>query len=404
MNRNQLALLLVVLVVLGGAGLLLVKHNQETWAAPEGRQGQKLFPSFQVNDVAGIHIQGDSDLNLAHTGDLWTVRERGDYPANFSQISELLIKISDLKIAQSEDIGSAQLGRMHLEAPGKGADSAALLEFKDNHGKPMETLLIGKKHVRKSEGGASGPMGDEGYPDGRYVMLQSDPKTVLTISDPLNSVEPKATEWLDKDFFKVEQPRIITFVSTNAANSWRVARASENGQWVMGGLKDAEILDTNKVSSLSGALSYPSFVDVATGTDPAKTGLDKPLEVTIETFDHFTYDLKIGSKTPEDDYYMSVAVSAELPDERKAAADETPDDKKKLDKEFQDKLKQSQDKLKQEQALAKWTYLVNNWIVDPFIRDRSQLMVEKKAPKSSAASTNDVPEETSKPPDEPLIK
>jgi len=404
MNRNQLALLVVVLVVLGGAGLLLVKHNHETWAAPEGRQGQKLFPDFQVNDVADIHIQGDSDLNLTHKSDGWKAQERGDYPANFSQISELLIKISDLKIAQSDDIGTSQLGRMHLEAPGKGADSATLLEFKDSQGKEIETLLIGKKHVRKMEGGQPGPDGEEGYPDGRYVMLQSDPKTVLTISDPLNSVEPKATEWLDKDFFKVEQPKFITFVSTNSTNSWKLVRASENGQWVMADLKNGEALDTNKVSSLAGALGYPSFVDVMAAPDAAKTGMDKPLEVIIDTFGHFTYDMQIGAKTPENNYPLQVKVTADFPTQRGPGADEKPDEKMKLDKEFQDKLKQSQTKLAQEQSLAKWTYLVNNWIVDPFVRDRAQLLVEKKAPKTAGASTNDVPEETAKPADDVLIK
>jgi hypothetical protein len=380
MNRNQLALLVAALVVLGGAGLFLVKHNKETWSETDGKTGQKLFPNFQVNDVGDIHIKGDMDLNLTHKSDGWKVQESGDYPANFSQISELLIKIGDLKVAQSDEIGASQLGRMHLEEPGKGPESATLLELKDGQGKTLESLLIGKKHTRKVEGGPMGQFGDEGYPDGRYVMLPSDPKTVLTISDPLNSVEPKATEWMNKDFFKVEQPRIITFTSTNATNSWKLVRASENGQWVMADTKRGENLDTNKISSLSGALSYASFVDVVPHADAAKTGLDQPQEVVIETFDHFRYDMKIGAKTGNE-YYFTVGVSADLPTQRTAGADEKPDDKKKLDKDFQDKLKQQRDKLAQEQSLAKWTYLVNNWIVDPFIRGRSQLMVDKNAPK-----------------------
>ena len=388
MNRNQLAILIVVLVVLGGAGLYVVNHNKESWSAPEGRAGQKLFPNLQVNDVAEIDIKSDGEVDLTRKADGWTVKQRNDYPANFAQIRELLVKAGDWKIAQSEDIGPSQLARMHLEAPGKGESSATILEFKDDKGKALETLLIGKKHVRKTEGEQAGPMGDEGYPDGRYVMLQSDPKTVFTISDPLNSVESKGTEWLDKDFFKVEQPRIITFVSTNATNSWKLARALENGPWAMAGLEKGEDLDTNKVSSLAGALTYPSFVDVATETDPAKTGLDKPQEVTIETFGHETYDLKIGAKSGADEYYLKVAVTGDFPTQRTPGKDEKPDEAKKLDKEFADKLKQQQDRLKQEQSLAKWTYLVNGWLIDPFTRSRSQLLVDKKV----KSATNAAPE------------
>jgi hypothetical protein len=320
-------------------------------------------------------------LDLVKKDDRWRVRERNDYPANFSQISDLLLKMGDLKIAQAEPIGSSQLGRMRLAAPGSGPDSATLIEFKDAQGKVLQSLLLGKKHTRKSERPSPMPFGNGEMPDGRFVMLKSDPHEVLTVSDALNSVDPQPAEWLDKDFFKVEKPKSISFVSTNAADSWSLTRDSEASPWVLSNAKAGEVLDTNKVSSLSSTLSYPSFVDVAAESAPAKTGLDKPLVVTIVTFDHFTYTLKIGAKTPENDYHMNVAVAADFPTERKAGKDEKPEGKKALDKEFQDKLKTLQDKLRQEKSLDHWTYLVNNWLIDPLIRTRTQLMVEKKVEK-----------------------
>ncbi len=407
MNRNQLILLVVVLVVLGGAGVVLVKHNQESWAAPEGKAGEKLFPNYQVNDVSTIHIEGDdADLHLVHKDDGWKVKERDNYPANFTQISELLIKMGDLKIVQSDGIGSSQLGRMHLEEPGKGADAATLLELQDNSGKDLETLLIGKKHMHQTEGGSSpSPFGEDGYADGRYVMLKSDPKTLLLLSDALNSVDPKPAQWLNKDFFKIEKPKQIDFVSTNATNSWKAVRAVDNGPWLLAGIPPEENVDSNKLSSLSGAMSYPSFVDVATNTSPEKTGMDHPLQVTIETFDHFKYAMKIGAKSPENDYYFTVDVSADLPTQREAGKDEKPDEAKKLDKEFADKLKASQDRLKQEQSLSKYTYLVNSWLVDPLIRPRSEFIVPKKAPGTEEkGATNAVPEITPSPVEEPLSK
>ncbi len=64
--------------------------------------GQKLLPNLAVNDIAQITIQsGTNELNLAKRDNLWRVRERGDYPANFSQISDLLLKLADLKIVQT---------------------------------------------------------------------------------------------------------------------------------------------------------------------------------------------------------------------------------------------------------------------------------------------------------------
>ncbi len=385
MNRKQLILLLAALAIIGGAGLVLLQRHQQSWTESEAQIGQKLFKNYQVNDVAAIHIKGDNDLTLERKDDGWQVRQRGGYPANVTQIRELLLKMGDLKVVQSDPIGASQLARMQLAAPGQGAASAVLLELQDAKGKPLHSLLLGKKHLRESERPARMPYGGEAFPDGRYVMLESDPKTVLTISDALTSVDPKASDWLDKDFFKIEKPRSIAFVSTNATNSWTVSRESESAPWVLADLKPGEVLDTNKVSSLSSTLSYPSFVDVASNA----AGMDSPLTVTIATFDHFTYTLKIGHKTPENSYNLNFAVTADIPAARTPGKDEKADEKAKLDKEFNDQTKQSQDRLKKEQSLAHWTYLVNNWLVDPLIRDRAQLMVEKKTETKEPAATSE---------------
>jgi hypothetical protein len=389
MNRKQLILLFVALAIIGGAGLVLLQRHQQSWTESEAQIGQKLLKNYQVNDVAAIHLKGDTELTLDRKDDGWHVQERGQYPANVSQIKELLLKMGDLKVVQSDPIGASQLARLHLAEPGQGADAAVLLEFKDAQGKPLQSLLLGKKHTHQSDRPSPMPYGDEGFADGRYVMLRSDPKTVLTISDALNTVDPKAADWLDKDFFKVEKPRAISFVSTNASNSWAMARASESAPWTLADLKAGEMFDSNKVSSLASTLSSPSFVDVAAEAAPDKTGLDKPLIVTIETFDHFTYTLKIGHKSPENDYDLSVAVTAEIPTARAPGKDEKPDEKTKLEKEFQEKTKTLQEKLNKEKSLANWTYLVNSWLVDPLIRDRSQLMVDKAAEKKEATDATD---------------
>lgn len=380
MNRKQLVILLAALVILGGAGLVLHKHSEESWNASGGKLGEKLLPNFPLNDVAALHIKGKEDLHIVHKNDLWMVKERDDYPANFTQVKELLLKMQDLKIAQAEPIGPSQLGRMQLAEPGS-PDGATLVEFDDAQGKVLESLLLGKKHTEKSA--RPTPFGGGDFPDGRYVMLKSDPHDLLTVSDPLNTIDPKAAGWLNKDFFKVEKIKSIAFQSTNAADSWTLSRESESAPWALANPKPGEVLDTNKVSSVSTTLDYPSFVDVAADPSPAKTGLDKPLVVTITTFDHFTYVIKVGHKTPQSEYNMTVAVTADIPSARVASKDEKSDEKKKLDKEFEDKLKPLQDKLQQEKGLSRATYLVSSWLMDPLIRPRRELMVEKKDEKKS---------------------
>ena len=99
MNRKQFLILLGLVVVLGAAGLFVYRQKNTSWQESRGAIGQKLLPNLAVNDVAQITIKsGAGDVTLARQNNLWRVHERGDYPANFTQISELLMKFADLKI------------------------------------------------------------------------------------------------------------------------------------------------------------------------------------------------------------------------------------------------------------------------------------------------------------------
>ncbi|HXC98962.1 MAG TPA: hypothetical protein VN048_06445, partial [Verrucomicrobiae bacterium] len=66
MNRKQLVILVVLLVVLGGAGLLVQNHRNAATDTGAGDQGGKLLgDNFPINDVAAISIQqGTNQLNL----------------------------------------------------------------------------------------------------------------------------------------------------------------------------------------------------------------------------------------------------------------------------------------------------------------------------------------------------
>jgi hypothetical protein len=73
-----------------------------------------------------------------------------------------------------------------------------------------------------------------------------------------------------------------------------------------------------------------------------------------------------------------VSVAAQIPKERTAGKDEKPDQKAKLDKEFKDKEQKLEDKLAQEQGYGKWIYLVSSWTVDSLMKQRHELLAEKK--------------------------
>lgn len=388
MNRKQFALLLFLLVVVGLAGLMIY-HRQNDFRQTGIRDlGKKLLGDFPVNEVARIAFkQGTNELNLVKKEQLWRVRERADYPANYSEISGFLLKLGDLKVVSSEMVGPSQLPRLAL-VPGQGTNSALVVEFKGQGDKPIRTLLLGKKHLQKSNRPSPfGDMGEGGFPDGRYVKVGADSPTVELISEPFSNIEPRPDQWLNKDFFKIEKVRSIAVAFPAATNSWQVTREAETADWKLSDAKAGEQLDSSKASALANPLSSPTFNDIEMGVQPDQLGSDKATVVTLDTFDNFTYTLKVGPKT-NDNYALAMVVVAHLPKERTPGKDEKPEDKAKLDKEFKDNQKKLEDKLAEEKPFEKWVYLVSSWTLDPVLKERAQLLVEKKEePKPSGAAT-----------------
>jgi hypothetical protein len=253
-----------------------------------------------------------------------------------------------------------------------------VVDLKDQNEKEIRSVLLGKKHLQKSKGASPfGDMGDQGWPDGRYVKVGAGSETVALISDALANIEPKPDQWLNKDFFKVEKIRSVAVEGPAVTNAWKISRDSETAEWKLADAKPTEQLDSSKTSSVGTALSSPSFTDVITSSSPEQLGLGKPTVVNLDTFDDFSYTFKVGTKT-NDSYPLALTVSAKVPTERAPGKDEKPEDKTRLDKEFKEKQKKLEDKLAQEKGYEKWVYLVSSWTLDPLLKDRAQLLVEKK--------------------------
>jgi len=391
MNRKQFGILLVLAVLIGGAGLSYIKRQRASFSTASGPSAGKIFPDFPLNEVTLIRVQGPSgDLNLAKEGEKWIVRERSNYPANFATVGGLIRKVWELKPLEEVKVGASQLARLELLPPG-GAETnavATVLEFKNKEGKSLATLLLGKKYTRPGQSDNS-PFGGGGLPAGRYVQTGGASKTFL-VNEPFTDADPKADTWLNKDFIRVEKLKAIEVVYPEATNSFAVTRESEAGDWLLSNPAAGEILDKSKVSGFNYALSSPGFNDVLPADAPGdKTGLDTPVVVKLATFDGFDYTLKVGRVDGQDNYHLTLAVAADLPASRLVAADEKPEDKERLDKEFKDKDAKLREKLQKEKALENWVFVVSKWTLDSVLKNRPDLMVAETPPAEGMPATEE---------------
>ncbi len=376
MSRKQFILVLLALCLIGGAGLALFKRNQKTWNVREAKVGEFVIPDFHPNDVAAIHIKEESDFRVIRTNGIWRVPDRYDYPANFRQVSELLLDIKKLKVMQSEVVGQSLRGRVDLNDPGKGPGSGELVEFEDANGKVIASLLLGRRHDRKQN--ENEPLGMHGWFDGRYVLIPSEPNNILLVPNELPSAAPDPGSWVDHTFFKIENPKFISLVSPDPQKNWQLTRETPTAKWTMEGLSAGESLDIEKLAQATEIWAFPTFLDMGSNLPPAVTGLDKPTIITVVTFDNLAYTLKVGKQTPAGNHIMTVSVAADFSAGRSPSPDETLEDKKRLDEEFQAKKKTLEEIVAKDRAFASWMFVVDSWL-DVVLRDRSQLVTAKAA-------------------------
>ena len=179
--------------------------------------------------------------------------------------------------------------------------------------------------------------------------------------------------------------------------------------------KEGEKLDSSKGNSAGRVFGFANFDDVASKEiDPKDIGMDKAVSANIETFEGYTFAIKM-SKSGEDHYMTVNAAGTRVPqdDESKAripqpdeskprepGKDEKPEDKERLDKEHADNLaklitdrekahKDSQAKTKADRdkafsdnlaklkKLEEWTFKVSSYTFDAIYKTRAEMMEEE---------------------------
>ena len=383
MKGRQLAIILGLLVVLGGLALFLSRRNEATWSNTATRADSKLL-SFDLNEVAQVTIKrAGTELNLVKKEDVWTVRER-DYPADFDRVSTFIRTLWEMRPVQDVKIGASQLGRVQLTEPTNDGNSSALVELKGAGDKKLDSLLVGKKYLR----GSDQAFAQGAIPAGRYVKDSHD--RVFIVSQTLDDVELKPERWLETDFIKIDNPKSITISGGEPAKNWTLVRDNATAQWRFADPKPGEELDASKASTAANVFTGAAFADVlAPNAAAAETGLDQATTARFETFDGFVYDLRIGKAMGENQPVL-VTVTADLPKERTAPPDEKPEDKTRLDQEFATKQKQLSEKLAKEQKLQGRPYLISKSTIDRLLIDRSAL-VKQPSPAPSPAPPGAAP-------------
>ncbi len=407
MNRKQFRLLLLLGVVAGGAGLAAYRHNTASWQGSAVSEGETVLGKFDLNAVAHVAIRDRAaSLSLARKEGVWVVENRGDYPADFKRVKELIQGLWELKPVQRVKAGPSQFARLDLIAPGATSSAApgpaggaasspahtgVLVELHAASSEaPLASLLLGKHFLKKSPQFPD----DDGYPAGRYVVpvgKQGAAEGVSLVSETLDFAETKPAFWLKKDFVRMNRIRSVA-LGGPAASAWKLSRESDAAtEWKLENAAPGETLDSAKVPSFPAILGSPSFEDVL----PPNAPFQPEHTVMVETFDGFTYTLAFG-KPQGENLPLRIALQATLAKERTPGKDEKPEAKKKRDDAFAAQHKQLEEKLQKEKTLEGRVYLVSKTAFEPLLKARADLLKKEKSAPAPAPSATPAPSPTAK--------
>ncbi|RPJ47245.1 MAG: DUF4340 domain-containing protein [Betaproteobacteria bacterium] len=370
MSRKQFLWLMLAVLIMGGAGLALFWQDLTAYRDSGAKIGAHLLPQLKVSDVAKMRLQdATQEVTLVAKDKVWRVEQRGGYPADFAEISGLILKLLDAKVVQSEVVGASLHPRLDLVMPGKGAKegTGTLVELSDAAGKPLVSMVLGKVSLKKDPMNPL-PNARDGVPAGRHILVAGKGDNVFVVSDPLEKAVARPGAWLARDFFKVERIKTLQLAG-EAANSWRITRDEEWGQWkfAAGGGQ----LDPSAAVAANNALSGLAFSDVILDD---KTGTDKAVTLTAETFDNLTYTIKLAPHT-DGDFVLRFNVAGTPPKTRKPEPKEKPEDAAKRDKEFAETLQRLEARVMLEQARSQWAYVVAGKMVAPLLVPRAGMVL-----------------------------
>lgn len=355
MNKKQLTAAIIIFLALLVVCILNLKKEDSDWEKGSYNEKSLLIKNFELNKVAKFAItNGKETAEMAVKKDKWVVLQKNSYPANFAKIKDFMIKIHELKIAQRIRMKKTGLGKLKLLPPEGNKENfqtGTKLAFYDDKDQIIAEMILGEKHYAKENPNPYAPP----PADGRYLMVKGKKMPVL-ITDPLQEVNPNPSLWLDKDFININKIKSVSWTDETGTTQWTIERKDEKSPFALADIKNNEKPNPQKMQGITSAFNAISFTDVflPNNIDEKNFGLDKAEKISIETFDGITYGIHIGLQDQK--AFAKIAIDANFAEKRIPEKDEKPEDKEKLDKEFDGNLTKLKDKLAKEKFYTLWIY------------------------------------------------
>jgi hypothetical protein len=262
-----------------------------------------LFPNLQkqLDQLAEIDVtDANGTLHVKNTDKGWVVVERDNFPADFDQLRQTAVGMSELQLVEPKTANPDFLDALDLSDPAKKG-RAVKLALLDKSGKVLAEALFGKTVQTTDTLGRSGvfvrrPNENQAYLARGYVMASS------VVGD-----------WLAKNVLNVGRERIQQ-VSVEPATgpAYTVSRdAKDQPDFKLADIpKGREIAYDSAPDGVAAAITGFTYEDIRKA---AQFDFSKATQVTTKTFDGLTVRVRVITQDSgeEKEYWATVAAQAD---------------------------------------------------------------------------------------------
>jgi hypothetical protein len=370
--RNLVILAVVTVVVIVAASVVSYLNAPTT-----GIQKKLLFPGLQkkINDVSEVVIKdSDHTLNLVKKNGTWSIAQADNYPALFDKVKPLIVNMAELRIIEPKTSTPSLYPRLGVEDLDTRGATSHLLTLKDNAGKVLATLLVGKK--RKSAAPGDTP--------GVYVR-QPDSKQSLLVEGSL-PVSSRVEDWFQKNLFNIKSNRIES-IAIHHTDGQVVSLSRENGndkfklENIPKGSKPRSDVFLYRMGSIMEGVYAQNVKALDNYQFP-----DDHATTTIRTFDGLVATVKAGASNGRN--YVHYHFDADASKLKKPAGSSSSKDKgapdKKASADTGKKPDISKEAAKYNKVMADWVYTIPEYKYDLLVETMDKLTQPKGQEKTGA--------------------
>lgn len=253
MRRRTLLLLGGAAAVSVGAAILLTPDSTEP---PPFSATPLAFPGLAGRLGAAQRIEvvrHDGTLVLRRlSGEAWGLPAKADHPARPERVRELLVGLTELRLAEPRTANPELLERLGVEDPARPGATSALLRVLDGNGQPIAELIVGRRRMRVQGN----------VPETVHVRRPNEAQAWLAEGRLPLDADPDL--WIDRDIANIPRERVRAATIHRAGEGTLVLR---RGRDLDAGLAVVEPADTPELDEISldevaRGFEFLTFLDV----------------------------------------------------------------------------------------------------------------------------------------------